>query len=115
MTNTGASFDRVEIARAALARAAELAEAHEVDMRYGGWSDRDAGQRLLALYRRAAAWPAASTDPSRPFAVVADVSGPDDHVWGYVASDLLDWAGQDLPDSALISELSPGRWQLAWS
>lgn len=73
------------------------------------WSDGESYRAYIAVLRSGASW--ANGDRS----VVATVVDTEDgRLWHYVASEALDSAGQDLPDSAYIQQLSPTCWQMTW-
>jgi hypothetical protein len=73
------------------------------------WTCRETYRDYVAVLRTGRSW--ANGERS----VVASVVDTDDgRLWHYVASEALDSAGQDLPDSAYIQQLSPTCWQMIW-
>lgn len=70
------------------------------------WNYPDSYRRYVALLRSGRTWVGCNGS------VFARVTGPDVDIWGYVASDALDNAGQDLGDSWMIEDIRPGIYRL---
>ena len=70
------------------------------------WSDTDAYRRYVATLRSGRTWVGCNGS------VFARVTGPDVDIWGYVAADALDHAGQDLGDGWMIEDIRPGIYRL---
>ena len=70
------------------------------------WSDMDAYRRFVATLRSGRTWVGCNGS------VFARVTGPDVDIWGYVAADALDHAGQDLGDGWMIGDVRPGIYRL---
>lgn len=108
MTNTEAPARTArEIAARAKTYATERAELAETDGQYGRMNIGTA-TRLAAAWRALAAW------ETNANTVTATVTGPQAEVFGYVAADALDYAGQDLPDTAVIVRNGPSRYSITW-
>lgn len=73
------------------------------------WSTDQGYHEYVAVLRSGTAW---VIGPRCVVATVADTA--DGRLWHYVASEGLDSAGQDLPETAFIEQLSPVSWQLTW-
>lgn len=114
MTNTTEAPDFPALAAQVRARALYMAEQTETDVKYGDWTDASRGRALAELYKRASAWPGLPIYRGTTYMLVCSVEGPDADVWGYVAGDLLDYVGQDLPDTARIDEIGEGKYALSW-
>lgn len=78
---------------------------------WSDWTDADAQRRYISVQRSFAVW----AKNSRAVAVSV-ASTPDGRTWSYYASEILDMAAADfdLPDSALISQVSPYSYVLTW-
>ena len=70
------------------------------------WCDTDAYRRFVATLRSGRTWVGCNGS------VFCRVTGPDVDIWGYVAADALDHAGQDLGDGWTIGDVRPGVYRL---
>jgi hypothetical protein len=70
------------------------------------WSDTGAYRRFVATLRSGRTWVGCNGS------VFCRVTGPDVDIWGYVAADALDHAGQDLGDGWTIEDVRPGICRL---
>lgn len=70
------------------------------------WCDTGAYRRFVATLRSGRTWVGVNGS------VFCRVTGPDVDIWGYVAADALDHAGQDLGDGWMIADVRPGVYRL---